>query len=384
MSIAEELEYQVIESAESLQGCIAVIEQTSVVALDTEADSLHHYYPKVCLIQISANGLNFIIDPLAGFGLTPLLDALRTKRLLLHGADYDLRMLRASYDFAPEGEVFDTMLAAQLLGYEPFGLGALVERHFAVVLPKDGQKWDWSRRPLEPRQFAYAANDTRYLEEMVGMIEAELTKLGRLEWHRENCQRMVHAALTATPKEKSADEVWRIKGSNRLPKDAQVFLRALWEWREGQAQSADLPPFKVLNNQFLLDICTWLVENPERTLEEYDKLPRNVRGKRLSDLQQILTIALNAPRPVRQERSEPRRKIIPWTPEDEQTLAELQKARDVIATELNLTPSVLAPRSVMQDVVRERLRSKLELAEKTRLTHWQIDLLEPVWTPLLG
>ncbi len=127
-----------IDTHSGLLDLISRLEEAPGIALDTEADSLHHYFEKVCLIQLAAGEENAIVDPLCGMDLSPLLALLARKPLILHGADYDLRMMRLTFGFLPEGEVFDTMLAARLLGYAAFGLASLVERFFGVRLSKGG------------------------------------------------------------------------------------------------------------------------------------------------------------------------------------------------------------------------------------------------------
>ena len=149
-----------------MERLIQRIDTAERVALDTEADSLHNYFEKVCLVQLSFGGEHYLIDPLAGLDLNGLSEVLADKPLILHGGDYDLRMLRASIGFRPRREVFDTMIAAQLLGLEQIGLAALTERFFAITIGKAGQKSDWSRRPLSENQLRYAVNDTRFLERL--------------------------------------------------------------------------------------------------------------------------------------------------------------------------------------------------------------------------
>jgi len=108
-----------IDTDSGLLGLLSRLEEAPRIALDTEADSLHHYFEKVCLVQLSAGEEGAaIVDPLCGLDLSPLLGLLARKTLILHGADYDLRMMRLTFGFLPEGEVFDTMLAARLLGHE--------------------------------------------------------------------------------------------------------------------------------------------------------------------------------------------------------------------------------------------------------------------------
>ncbi len=180
-----------MDTAEALALLIEALKGTARVGMDTEADSLHHYFEKVCLIQLSFMGANYVIDPLAGFPLAEFFEVLSQKELILQGADYDLRMLKKTFGFRPKAPVFDTMLAAQVLGYEKIGLSALVERFCGVLLPKTGQKSDWSRRPLPEGWLNYASDDTKYLEALAGALSENLQKLNRAGWHRECCDRVV-------------------------------------------------------------------------------------------------------------------------------------------------------------------------------------------------
>ena len=184
------------------------------VAVDTEADSLHNYFEKVCLIQLSIDGAHYLVDPLAGLELRQFFRVLAAKPLIFHAGDYDLRILRASTGFRPNGEIFDTMIAAQLLGIEQLGLAALIERYFGVAIGKEGQKSDWSQRPLSEKQLQYAVNDTRYLEALADRLAAELETKGRIEWHQESCRAMVQASGRDNPRD--PEEAWRLKGAGRL------------------------------------------------------------------------------------------------------------------------------------------------------------------------
>ena len=183
------------------------------VAMDTEADSLHAYPEKVCLIQISTAAGDELIDPLAGINLDLLLDALDAHELVMHGADYDLRLLLKHHEFVPAA-VFDTMLAARLAGHRQFGYSHLVEKHLGVKLDKGPQKADWARRPLTGRMEQYARNDTHYLKPLADKLRLELGQQGRLAWHQESCARLV--AGCSQPPVVDADSVWRVKGSHAL------------------------------------------------------------------------------------------------------------------------------------------------------------------------
>ncbi|MGH7930578.1 MAG: ribonuclease D, partial [Candidatus Binatia bacterium] len=255
MNTAESEGYVYVRERAAMETLIQRIRTAERVAVDTEADSLHNYFEKVCLIQLSLGGEHYLLDPLAGLDLTGFLEALAEKPLILHGGDYDLRMLRASTGFRPRREVFDTMIAAQLLGIEQIGLAALIERFFDITIGKEGQKSDWSRRPLSEKQQRYAVNDTRYLEHLAERLRDELSERGRVDWHLKSCRAMVES--TGRDNSRDPEEAWRIKGTGRLTRRQLAYLRELWRWRDEHARRANLPPFKVFGNQQILDLLQW-------------------------------------------------------------------------------------------------------------------------------
>src|SRR5438105_8123195 len=208
------------------------------IAVDTEADSLHCYFEKLCLIQISVPGHDYLVDPLANLDLAPLADVLTPKEIVLQGADFDLRLLRRSLGFVAT-RVFDTVIAARLLGMRSFSLAALVEKFFGVTLVKGSQKANWARRPLPLHMAEYAINDTHYLLPLAEKLEAGLGERGRLDWFRQSCERAREQA--AIQRSRDADEPWRISGAGKLGGRACAVLRELWQWRDQEAQAADRP-----------------------------------------------------------------------------------------------------------------------------------------------
>ncbi len=218
----------VIDTDVKLAALLGIIKSSDWLALDTEADSLHAYPEKVCLLQISTAAGDELVIPLAKIDLGPLLNSLNTHELIMHGADYDLRMLRKHHDFVP-ATIFDTMLAARLLGERQFGLSSLVEKFLGVKLDKGSQKADWARRPLTERMETYARNDTHHLKPLADALKLELQGKDRLAWHQESCARLI--AESSKPSAPDADSAWRIKGSHKLNRHALAVLRELWCWR---------------------------------------------------------------------------------------------------------------------------------------------------------
>src|SRR5436853_7641836 len=141
---------------------VSLLEPHHRVAIDTEADSLHCYREKLCLLQISISAGDFIVDPLANVDLGPLRDVLKQKEIVINGADYDLRLLRRNMDFVP-ARIFDSVIAARMIGIREFSYAALVKHYFEIELAKGSQKANWAQRPLSKKMEEYARNDTRYL-----------------------------------------------------------------------------------------------------------------------------------------------------------------------------------------------------------------------------
>lgn len=358
------------DSQEKVDALIEELKDVSRVALDTEADSLHHYYEKVCLIQLSFCGRHVLVDPLSAVDLSGLLELLANKVLVIHGADYDLRMLRRCYGFVA-GEIFDTMLAAQLLGYKQLGLAALTERHCGVVLSKHGQKADWSKRPLTPALIEYATNDTRHLLCIAERLTEELKAKGRLAWHQEECRRLVAAvALCREGHVRNGD--WRVKGWHTLPAGrAHAILRELWKWREDEAEAADLPPFKIARSETLVELARWFDEHG--TTSELPELPRNIRGGRLARLRQAAARALSLPRSEWPQRESAKNGRV--RSHDKELFSRLREIRDAKAVELGLEGALLCPAAVLHHLADAKPKSLEELRAMNALSNWQIEIL---------
>ena len=350
------------------------------VAVDTEADSLHNYFEKVCLIQLSIDGEHYLVDPLAGLELREFFAALAAKPLIFHAGDYDLRILRASTGFRPNGEIFDTMIAAQLLGVEQLGLAALIERYFAVAIGKEGQKSDWSQRPLSEKQLQYAVNDTRYLEALADRLAAELEAKGRIEWHQESCRAMVQASGRDNPRD--PEEAWRLKGAGRLTRCQLAYLREVWRWRDSHAQRLNRPPFKIFGNQQIFDLIQWAEAHPHEPLDKAPKLPRNIHGALLTTLVNAVARAaamspVDWPALIKHERGE--------APSVEAVAraAMLRNSCGEIATALEISPSVLAPRAALEAIARSQPHGIDEIMARGGLLRWQAeqihDAVEKCW-----
>jgi ribonuclease D len=216
-----------------------------LIAVDTESDSLYSYTEKICLVQFSLPGADYIVDPLSIYSLEPLADvfASPTVEKIFHGADYDLVSLKRGYGFH-FANIFDTMVAARILGRKSIGLAALAADYLGLRLDKTMQRSDWGHRPLSPQQLAYACHDTRYLMELRDRLLQELEEKGRLEEAREAFTDL--AGLEPRSRPFDAEAFWNLKGARDLDPLGQRIVRALHRWREDQARWEDRPIFKVM------------------------------------------------------------------------------------------------------------------------------------------
>jgi ribonuclease D len=328
--------HPLIDTAEALDAALPLLAPHPRIPIDTEADSLHCYFEKLCLIQISVPGHDLLIDPLAGFSLAPLFAAWAGRELIIHGADYDLRLLRR-VGFAGPARVFDTMIAARLCGIAEFSLSALIRRYFGVELSKASQKANWARRPLPPQMAEYAVKDTHYLLEIVAILEAELIRLGRLEWLHQSCEKAIVA--TTITKERDPDELWRITGSKDLRGRASAILRALWHWREEEAKVVDRPTFHILHGEQLLHAAAQFDRGHD---VDFTQLHGARRRRFYEAVEQAKALPESEwPQIIRKFRPRPTR-------DEEIRFRDLKKKRDDIAADLQLDPSLLAPKSLLE------------------------------------
>lgn len=326
------------------------------LALDTEADSLHCYFEKLCLIQIAMPGYAELLDPLAGVELPKFFECLGQKEVVFHGADYDLRLLNRHGNFAP-GKIFDTMLAARLAGESQVGLAALVQKYFGVELSKASQKANWGQRPLSQQMIHYALNDVHHLLDLASILQEKLMQLGRMSWLEEWIERMVQAARN--PREKDPDQLWRIPGAAKLAPREQAVLRSLWFWRDAEAQAWDRPPFFVLSNSDLLRIAEKAVAGEPFSTPRF---PSARRERFEINLQHALAIPPNA-WPTRPKHVRPKS-----NPDFGSNFDRIKSRRDAVARELGLEPSIIAPKAALEQIAGN--------GDASSLMSWQCELLQ--------
>lgn len=362
--------YLLLDQPGSLGPLLTALDRVDEVTMDTEADNMYHYRTRVCLLQFLIGKDIFLVDVLApGIETGVLWPKLAQKHLVMHGSDFDLRLLHAECGFRAKS-LFDTMLAAQLLGRQRIGLASLLEEHFGVELDKEGQKANWSKRPLTPKLLDYAARDVAHLPKLRDLLTRELARLDRLEWLEQQCQRQIESGAEGFAPADVND--WRIGKSDRLRGAGLSMLHAVWHWREQTAERLDVPPFKVCSNDVLLKFA----QAAEEGAAESAILSAAHLGKRHDRLLSSLTAAVRAGL-ARDPHSLPKRRgrdpgQAPLTQEELTRQDRLKVGRDQVANKLEIEPTLIANRAQLAQIARDP--AKLD----DILLPWQADLLRGV------
>ena len=355
----------ILTTTEEVARLSGELARQQVIAVDLEADSMHNYREKVCLLQVSTPQETVLIDPLAEIDLEPLAEVLADPavRKIFHAADYDIRCLHRDFGLEIRG-LFDTMIACQFTGEQKVGLADVLNKYFSISLDKAFQRADWSQRPLPEEMIRYAAEDTRHLHRLAAMLEERLQQLGRHEWVAEEF------ALLEKVRHAEADGplFLRFKGAGRLAPRQLAALEGLLQFRDSEAQRRDCPLFKVVGNRPLLDLARNLPRGLQALVGIEGISPR-LADRYGSRWLKIIEAALALPEedlPVfpRQERPE-------RDPRAEARLAILKKWRQDKAAELGMDTGVLINNAVLEEIARLDASDPQELTQVEAMKGWQ-------------
>lgn len=359
-----------LDTATAVEQFVASINGAQVLAIDTEGASFHRYHDRIYLLQLSTNDRHAIIDPLRAGTMDALGEIVesRTVEIVFHDADYDLRLLHQDYGWHV-ANIFDTRLAAQLLGIRAFGLAALLQSFFGVRLDKRFQRADWSMRPLSREMLAYAAQDTMHLLELREQLHAELKRRDRWAWAAEEFERLEG---TRWEDEDPGTAFLRIKGARDLTRRELAVLRELVPWREAVARELDRSTFRVVGNEVLLELSR-RAPRTKAELGAIKGMPRGMIETRAAGVLDAIQRGMQVP-----EGDLPRFPRSPrWArdPDFDDRVNRLRQVRDARARDLDLEPGVLCPRDRLEAIARRRATSVAALAEVPELRRWQIDVL---------
>jgi ribonuclease D len=360
-----------------LSHLVQALRDESIIAVDTESNSLYAYRERVCLIQFSTSQDDFLVDPLVLDDLSALAPIFADPRIekVFHAAEYDLLCLNRDFDFQC-ANIFDTMLAARILGRNEIGLGSMLEAEFGITLDKRQQRANWGERPLSPRLLEYARMDTHFLIPLRHLIKAELAESNLLSLAEED---FIHSCnLPSGSNGRNASDnrtadCWRVSGAHDLPPQQVAVLQELCGYRDQAAHAMDRPLFKVINDRTLLAIAAELPQNLDDLRRLPGMSPVQIRRHGYHLLRAVgrgLSAApIYPPRPPRP---------------DERYLARLESLRNwrkVRAQQMEVTSDVVLPRDVMYFLAERDPRNFTELADALqdfpwRLAHFGTEILD--------
>ncbi|MDP2309490.1 MAG: HRDC domain-containing protein [Pseudomonadota bacterium] len=371
-----------VESDAALRDAVAQLRKASVLGIDTESDSFHHYQEKVCLVQISDYEADYVIDPLSLDDMSPLgeLMADPDKVKIFHGADYDVVSLKRDYGFA-FSNLFDTMIASQFLGLPRIGLADLIGQYFGHVIDKRYQRHDWAARPLEYEHLHYARGDTHWLPSLREVLSSKLERSGRLRPVLEEC-RMMEAREWQGRVHDPADFL-RVKGARQLDLDGQRVLRALYAYRDHESASMDRPAFKVIPDTVLLDIARTRPTSLDGVASMMRRGSGLVRrhGTRLAETVLAgLADETPIPDPAARESSHRSSGGAPGGPpmlrgrDAERLLNRLKDWRnEIVGRGSNVAPITIAANGLLKEITRRAPRTLEELAAVPEIREWQLE-----------
>jgi ribonuclease D len=352
-----------VDNPETFNEMLAQLQSAPHIAVDTESDSLHVYFEKVCLLQLSIPGTDYVVDPLR-VDVTPLggLFACEAQEKVFHAAEYDILCLKRDYGFT-FATLFDTMIAARILGWKHYGLGPILLEHFQVQLDKRLQRYDWGTRPLPTTALDYARMDTHYLLRLRDLQLQELESNGRLAEARGAFGR--RTCLEPPIRNFDPDGFWRIPGSRQLEPSAQAVLRELYVFRDELAREADRPPFKVMPNTTLVQLATSPPPD-RRALVRVKGLSQRIRKKHSDRLLAAIARGLRSspPLPPNHARSHP----------SDVTACRyeaLRAWRKQVAEARHVEPDVILTNQALMELARRSPLTSDALAQVKTMDEWQ-------------
>lgn len=355
---------QFVKQQTVFDNLILELKREKILAVDTEANSLYAYREQVCLIQISTSKKDYILDPLALENITPLGDLFFDPGIekVFHASEYDILILDDEYDFRFQN-LFDTMLAAQILGRDKLGLDSLLEEMFGIRVNKKYQRANWGKRPLPEDMLRYAQVDTHYLIKIRHKLASELEKKGLHPIAEEDFSRACR--VHRQEREKKIADYWRINGARKLPPQKAAVLASLCDYRDQIGRKINQPVFKVLSSQALLHLAEKCPTSTKQLLQ-MDLVGKSAVKRHAEGLVKAIQAGL-ASDPV----YPPQRERI-----DNSFLAREKALRDwrkQTALKMNVNSAVILPRELLYAVVSANPTTRQELAEILENVPWRLE-----------
>jgi ribonuclease D len=373
--------FQYVDRPEDLASASERIRGCRALAVDTEADSMHSFFEKVCLVQLATDrGDAFVVDPLALRGLDGLRSTFADSATLkvFHGADFDVMSLRRDFGFEFRG-IFDTMLAGQLLGDEKLSLRDYVARFFGVTLEKAYTTCDWAKRPLDHRQLEYCYHDVAFLVQLMDiqrqrLADADLVEESEIEFER--------LARREPAKKEFDPHAWfRIHGARDLTPVQQAVLAKLFALRDQHSRDLDRPPFKVVGNDTMVRIAKAMPGSAD-ALRQLKGVSSYAAGRMGREILSAVAGAQEAgappPRPRNARPGDPARRL---DMSAQKRLGLLKDWRSAASGRTRVTTMAILPNYAMFEVARLQPHTLEQLAAipgvgGKRATRWGSEILD--------
>ncbi len=368
--------YILIDTQTNWSTCFEHLRASSRLAIDLESNSLYAYREQVCLIQLSTATHHFILDPLVDLNLSDLGLVLADPAIekVFHAAEYDLILMDRDYGWQIHN-LFDTMWAARILGMARLGLASILEELFDVQLDKRHQRANWCQRPLTAPQLQYAHLDTAYLLRLRDYLDGLLRAGG----HEEEAAEIFAAQTQVRPPDTafSADGFWSLTGVHQMSPTQQAILRALYIYRDQQAQKQNRPPFKVFSNEVLL-LLAQLEPQELLDLQNVPGLSRHLIQRYGHQLLRVVAAGRQTPPPRRSPPSS--------RPPDDVYLRyeKLHDWRKRAAQRRGVSSDVIMSREALWELAYANPRSLAELEMISSLGPWRRKTYGPTLIKLLG
>ena len=341
LAALKETELVMVDQPQKLDAVARELSGARIIAVDTESNSLYAYQERVCLIQFSTREKDYLVDTLALDDLSPLGPIFNSETILkvFHAAEYDLICLFRDYGFR-FNFLFDTMIAARILGYQQVGYGSLLEKYFGVEMNKKFQRANWGNRPLKAEMLEYARLDSHFLIPLQEHLRKELEDAGLWELALEDFRRLTQGIEDTTST--SDEDFWKLRGARDLSPEKAAVLKSLYLFREEQAAAQDRPPFKVISNQALVEIAQ-VCPNHKEELYILQSLSERLADRYAKKIMQAIREGKQAApiRPPHHKR--PENSVL-------SRIDALRQWRKVTGEELGVPSDVVLPRDVLNRI----------------------------------
>ncbi len=364
------MNFKFIESDEQLKQVCIDLNKEDIIGVDLEADSMHCFKEKICLIQIAAKDRAFLVDPFLINDFSPFVAILEDQDIIkiFHGADFDVRSLDREHGVRIEN-LFDTEIACRFLNIKERGLGALLKENFNVHVDKKFQKVDWSQRPLKEDMIAYSVGDVAHLFDLYTRLKDRLVKINRLSWAKEEFEALARVKYESNHQ---LPLFKKFKGSGKLDNRSLAVLENLLLVRMDIAEKKDQPLFKIISNQSILALTTNRPRNVEEmvSFRALSKKQANMYGRLCKE-----AIASALAMPHGDLPSYPKTPRLKKDPRVMERIKQLKKMRDKQSISIGMEPGFLINNNLIAAIALENPGTREELREKTNIRNWQSEAL---------